>query len=424
MILLYVIIILLLLVFTVGCMISNRLRQFLLKNSKYFTLTYTLILILGFIVINSTPNELFQKNLSKHVVMYLNLLLVVIIWLVTFVVQNKVRIESDIEYFEKLKEHFPFNPIITTKSTFKKVISNLLKIKTKELALEFAIDSLNEISKTAFVKMDVSLSDYTQKLETLVKGSDRRIIGTYTFRPEELYTEIKNIQDVKMQTNDIKELIEYINIFNAKSLIQDDKIRIVVFEPQVLKAILNDAINQMEKDLEDNSDRIPEIGWFVEKISKGAKLKWTSTEFFLKCFSNNGNIILPEDIKKIINPAENCITDFAIFDDEILITWRENHPSIKSKSSDIDKDKGTLLMSWTDNVPEISKLLEDIVKQQNNKYYLFDTFEQFLDFIKTNNLGYKYEEIKTLYEQLLAKMGDGYGWNKNQYQLLNDNIIK
>ncbi|MBN8571861.1 MAG: hypothetical protein J0M18_19745, partial [Ignavibacteria bacterium] len=102
--------------------------------------------------------------------------------------------------------------------------------------------------------------------------------------------------------------------------------------------------------------------------------------------------------------SEDSISDFAIFDSNLLIAW----------SVDIEKDKkgkesGTLIMSWNDNVQRFANQISDRpIDNYNN--CLFPNFQDLIDNLESN------EEIQKINQEIKEKRNQNYEW-VNNYKL-------
>lgn len=338
---------------------------------------------------------------------------------------------------ERIHTNLNTHPIFASKDSFKIIIEKLLELKsTKELAMHFALESLEQISTTAFVKIDISFKEYTKKLLDFIERTNNSIIGTYTFRPKKLYDEL-----VAKKNNKLKK--DYIRKIKNKEI--DSKIRVVVFELEEILKILEDAfylkdsdgnylcvdifnINdtqiKLKKESEDYSKKdLPEIDWFVKQVvGENNIVRWTLTPVFLNFIDLKGKL------KDIINPSDNknIMSDFAIFDKEILITWREDsHEITKNVFQD---SKGTLLMNWsvsTDYLSDkINSLSFDGTLQNSECTYITKSFDELLEIINTidieisaslNIRADSLQKFKLLFAKLKEKRIEGYKWKNDEY---------
>lgn len=341
---------------------------------------------------------------------------------------NKQIIDLDSALL-KVNKH----PIIRSNDDFKPVIESLFKLgKTKDVALEFSFNCLQQISKTGFIQIDIPFKVYSKMLEELTDKSTNEIIGTFTLRPNSVYKELIDIRE--------KNEINYLRSINEKK----DKVnRIIVFEVEEINKILIDSIYQEEyiknnnelyrteyipprntsrnnffkPRLNDNTydlTETPEIIWFNDNL-KANKTFWTITPEFLN------NINLEDSLSKIIAPCgkEHFMTDFGIFEGEILLIWREN----ASRYLDKNKFTGTLIMTWGKKVSDLNKKLINF--NIDDTPFIFSTFDDLLKKLNevTNDKAPSHlidkQELKifkSYYQKYMQLRNDGYKWSKDNYK--------
>ena len=206
-----------------------------------------------------------------------------------------------------------YNPLYSSEYTFKDSIENLQKVSIKDVALQFSIDSLKQMGTYGFVKIDVSFGDYTKKLLSIVEKLEISVLGSLTFRPKIIYKGIEN----NHHYCDNYDLI-YLKLLNEKNI---KKIRFVILSDFEVLGILNDANDQLEKNPKLTLTKIPEIQWFKDQASKKCDVYWVSQDMFYDQFIRDAN-----GIREIISfpGTDKSVTDFAVFDSNLLITWRTN----------------------------------------------------------------------------------------------------
>lgn len=306
------------------------------------------------------------------------------------------------------------HPIITSNDDFKPVIESLFKLgKTKDVALKFSFDCLQQISKTGFIQIDIPFEAYSKMLEELTDLSTKRIIGTFTVRPDKIYQQLNSRKKCFDE-------IEYLKKINEKEGIVN---RIIVFEIEEINGILNHAI-ELEPKLKDSMytlNETPEIIWFNNNL-KANKTFWTITPKFLKEIGG----LSKSNLLKIIDPCGNkhSMTDFAIFDEEVLLIWRENAVTY------IDKDKftGTLIMKWGDEVLRLNNLLKGYGTHKAFTHLKFDDLLNEISLegeslakdsiINTND----FKTFKSLHKKYTYLREQGYKWGDGNYKNL-DQII-
>jgi len=69
-----------------------------------------------------------------------------------------------------------YNPLYSTEATFKNAIDHLQDVSVADVALDFSIESLKQMGKLGFLKIDVSFGDYTQKLFDIVGKSKSSVL--------------------------------------------------------------------------------------------------------------------------------------------------------------------------------------------------------------------------------------------------------
>jgi len=323
------------------------------------------------------------------------------------------------------------HPIIATKDSFKQSTEKLFLLTSlKEIALEFALDSLEQLNTKAYIQIDTELNYYTKNLSLFIEKSKTEIIGTYTLRPKIIYE-----QFIDPETS--SDFINYLKTFKEKNL---SKKRIVVFELEEIIAILEEAlferngenfalIEKRRKDAiayriskmkEGNQEyqlsEIPEIVWFEENICcENTDLVWTLTPIFLKYLD------LENTFKDIIQPNGNLnyMSDFAIFDNEVLVTWRESNP--KYFSNQETKPTGTMLMNWSGSTTLVSNKINNIstdclIKNNFNELLSdinnIDTINCHQSNINSKSLIY----FKQLYKVMNDNLNSGKFWSNQEYR--------
>lgn len=289
-----------------------------------------------------------------------------------------------------------YNPLYSTEATFKNAIDHLQDVSVADVALNFSIESLKQIGKLGFLKIDVSFGDYTRKLFDIVEKSKSSVIGTFTFRPKLIYDEIQSNSDVENNTN-----LKYLKLLNDKSY--TNKIRLVILSKDEIKGILKNALENMKETSNAIFCEIPEVTWFKEHASKGFKVFWTSKNMFFSQFVVNEQ----EELKKLISLPDNTVTDFAIFDGDLLISWRK---SIENKSD--MAEYGTLLISWNRSITEFYNELSRVNSQLSAKN-LYTNFMSLVNKIQSEDL-----EIKDLAAKIKEKQAAGFKW-ENDYLPIN-----
>lgn len=260
------------------------------------------------------------------------------------------ELESQLNVFKVLNNNTITHPLYTTKENFKPVIENLFNLTTTQnQALKFSEESLREITERGFIKIDISFKEYTALLCELTKTSKSDIVGTYTVRPKKIEENKTALKDYVTELDNA--VSRGVSIF-----------RLMVFELNEITDILNNhRLNE--------SKGIEELEQFEKQVSS-SKIKWSSTPLFLSNLNENtlNNIIAPHQNDKFM-------TDFAIFDKELLILWREND----KKYFRIEEKTGTLLLNWNDGVKELSNKLNGSLN------YVFDSFENVLECLNSLN---------------------------------------
>lgn len=283
-----------------------------------------------------------------------------------------------------------YNPLYSTESTFKNAIYNLKNLSVADVALNFSIESLQQIGTLGFIKIDVSFGDYTAKLFEIVNKSKSSVVGSFTFRPKIINDEIKSSPSTRDNCN-----LKYLKLLNDKAY--SKKIRLVILSLEEIKNMLKDAYNEMEINPALTLEEIPEVNWFKQQASKEFITLWTSKTLFYSQFVNNSN----EDLKKLISLPDRTITDFAIFDSDLLISWRK---SIEKKS-DI-ADFGTLLISWNHSVKNFYNEL--ISEQTYSAKHLYTDFMSLVNQVQSQD-----NEIYNYADLIKSRKDKGYKWINN-----------
>jgi hypothetical protein len=289
-----------------------------------------------------------------------------------------------------------YNPLYSTEATFKNAIDHLQGISIADVALDFSIESLKQMGKLGFLKIDVSFGDYTQKLFEIVMKSKNSVLGSFTFRPKLIYDEIQSNPDSENNCN-----LKYLKLLNEKDY--SNKIRLVILSKEEIIGILADAYANMENTENAKLDQIPEVNWFVKHASCGFKVFWTSKNMFYNQFVANEQ----DEIKKLISLPDNTVTDFAIFDSDLLITWRKS-VEIKSDMAEY----GTLLISWNRSITQFHKEMSKDDSHQSAKHLYTD----FMALV--NRIQFEDSNIKDLADKIKAKKKDGYKWENDYLPLI------
>lgn len=289
-----------------------------------------------------------------------------------------------------------YNPLYSTEQTFKDTIEDLQKLSIKDVALDFSIDSLKQIGKLGFIKIDVSFGEYTKKLFEIVGKSKISVLGSFTFRPEFIHSEILKNPDPENNSD-----LQYLKLLNDKKY---KKIRLAILSKSEIKIILSKALDKMSKSEKAILEEIPEIDWFKKQLSKGFKIFWTTTNLFYNQFIRDEQ----EEIRQLLSLPydDEKITDFAIFDGDLLITWRE----IVEKKADMSR-YGTLLISWNRS---ISKFYEDISKDDSHQSAknLYTDFMALINKLRTDD-----NTIDDLIKKIESKKREGYKWEDSYYKI-------
>jgi hypothetical protein len=285
-----------------------------------------------------------------------------------------------------------YNPLYSTEATFKNAIDHLQDVSVADVALDFSIESLKQMGKLGFLKIDVSFGDYTQKLFDIVGKSKSSVLGSFTFRPKLIYDEIQSNSNAENNSN-----LKYLKLLNEKTY--TNKIRLVILSKDEIKEILNDALESLTNTVDATLIEIPEVNWFKEQASKGFKVFWTSKNMFYNQFVSNEQ----EEIKKLISLPDNTVTDFAIFDGDLLITWRK---SVENKSD--MAEYGTLLISWNRLITKFHKEMSKNDLHQSAKH-LYTDFMALVNKLKADDTS-----IKDLVDKIEAKKKGNHKW-KNDY---------
>lgn len=284
-----------------------------------------------------------------------------------------------------------YNPLYATESTFKNAIDHLRDVSVADVALDFSIDSLKQMGKLGFLKIDVSFGDYTHKLFEIVEKSRTSVIGSFTFRPKLIHDEIRANPDPSNNSN-----LKYLTLLKAKSY--QNKIRLIILSKKEIKEMLNEALSSMDNSGFGTLNEIPEVLWFNAQVSEGFKVFWTSKDMFYSQFVKDEQ----DEIRKLISLPDNTITDFAIFDSDLLITWRK---SIENKTD--MAEYGTLLISWN---RMITKFHNEICKENSHQSakHLYTDFMALVNRMKKDD-----NIIKDIVDKIEEKKNAGFMWNNN-----------
>lgn len=311
--------------------------------------------------------------------------------------QTRQQLDQILENTKQVNEKLvKYNPLYSTEYTFKDVIDRLHIISAPKIALEFSVKSLNNIAKYGFLKIDVSFAEYTRYLYRTIENSRKSIIGSFTFRPKVIYEDIKNTPN---ETDNNR--LEYVKKINSKDY--ETKIRIVILSISEIEQILDDAKNSMINNYPTLIHEIPEIKWFTDKFSKKFQVFWTTREFFYEHYINNES----EEIKHLISLPNHSISDFAIFDSDLFITWRKNMENIHDLS-----EYGTLLLSWNIHVNRFSDYFTN-GKSFNIPNHMYSKFLSLVYTLRKTN-----PKINELITDIEKMKEDGLGWDSRNYGLI------
>jgi hypothetical protein len=312
--------------------------------------------------------------------------------------ENQVSLEENrglIKQQKVILEHIiKYNPIYAASDTFKKSMLELVKLNSIGLATKFSHESLEQMGKLGYLKIDVSFYNYTKYLHEVIESSKQSVIGSITVRPKDLYNMIKQ--------DNYKYYSEYIDLLNKKK--DFNRKRIIILSVKEIIKILQDANSELQEN-ESGMLHIPEIMWFQEKINFNFEMYWTTDTLFMSNY-----ISQIKEIEKLVCLYNNKITDFAIFDGQLLISWR-----LSLESREDLEDYGTLLLSWKPKVAEFNKIFYVPNKSEYQAKKLFPNFNDLINFLKNSrNKNEDLQKIRDLITEIENKLSKGYTY-KNTY---------
>lgn len=251
------------------------------------------------------------------------------------IANQKLELQKIKDDINNLNDHLiKYNPLYSTESTFKNAINKMQTLSTKGVANNFSFNSLNDFAKYGFYKIDASFDDYTTNLFELVNQSNKSVFGSFTFRPKKLFPKLKNANS----ENNID--IQYFETIKIKQ--GYDKTRIVILSKDEIKGILDDALQTLLNSKTATLSEIPEINWFNKIVAENFTVFWIEKSNYIELINRLNSDI----IRKITLLPNDMVADFAVFDEQIFISWRidlENDDKIKMIS-------GTLLINWYNDV--------------------------------------------------------------------------
>jgi len=396
---------------------GRKCYEFLHTYSQRISLFLTVTILILFIVLSPLRDYVSNMKNLLHIIMF-----VFLVWFAKFIIIKQIELSSLVQKIENLLNFASYNPIFSTKDTFKEVVKNLSIIKASKHVLGFANKALDEISKMGFMQLDITFAQYTEYLIKLLNCSEDSILGTYTTRPKEIYEILENAKneiDNQDAESDLQQTVRYIKKINIKfenmQSIKKKKIRIMILSCAEILKILTEAQSELSKGNQDKE--IPEISWFLKNVCINFKVWWTTDDLFRSHF--NDYLAGDNQFEKILVLPNKQISDHAYFDKEIIITWRKNIENLSTEES-----FGTLLINWTDKVSKKSDIiLRKIEEIENGKNYqkpsgLFDSFEGLVKHIGKNANGNEnVKKIKELFSDIESRLKENEGWDKSKYKI-------
>ena len=239
------------------------------------------------------------------------------------------------EKISKQMVNFVNHPVLQSKQYIDGVITSMFNLsRSKRTVLRFFTMSLRDIQGKGAVRIDVSFSQYTELLGSLMKDAEK-VVGTFTKMPSVIMKSMSKNKKIK----------EYISTLKKY---QDKIDRICVLEQE--------EISQIKKNEENNEG---EIAWFAENIPS-RRIKWSETRAFLSDLN-----FLGYSLGSAIPSALEHMVDFAIFDD-ILLRW----------SAPDDSDHGVIIMLIGEEAKKLRESLESYMESSVHGYTSFMELSQ------------------------------------------------
>lgn len=279
-------------------------------------------------------------------------------------------LEKTMECLESTSKNIAVHPLLNTTNELNSIFSSLLNVKynTKDV-VKFVQLSFNDILNKGFVRIDASFSEYSNFLGSLMSKS-QDIVGSYSVRP----CYLQNVLTRPCGVTYLKEYVEKVN--HSQSKIK----RICVFSIEDINNILideclNEAVAVKVKEKRtfpsgrkreplfrcqiSSKEKPKEIKWFEDNI-KSSQCIWTlSGQFFDYINRDSTKIVASKD-------SFRKFWDFAIFDSEVLVIWRDN--DIFRGEINSEDPSGTIVVAIGKQVQNFYSEIQGITNESNSAY--------------------------------------------------------
>ncbi|ALA93287.1 hypothetical protein PGJ_00006690 [Porphyromonas gingivalis AJW4] len=296
--------------------------------------------------------------------------------------EEQKKLENATKGIEDALQSVSNHPILKASSALNVIFSSLLRIKNKHAGLlEFVELSFKDISEKGFVRIDISFRNYSTFLGDLMSKS-HNVIGSYSVRPKYLRDALESatcLQEYITKVNENQNKITRICMFSMED-INDILIDQYLDEEKATevkkKRFLSPTASLMEvpsggSSCSGNGEK-EEIQWFQENIS--GRCIWTLTGLFFKR--------VREEYTEMVQSKNSLrkIWDFAIFDDEVLVIWRDNY--ILRGEINSEDPSGTLVVVIGEQVQQFCHAIQDIASDPHSSC-IKPTFDELIKGMQT-----------------------------------------
>jgi hypothetical protein len=271
-----------------------------------------------------------------------------------------VKLEDILEDLKKekteIQNHISHNPVFKSKNSHKELVDNLPKICAKDSVLEFFEKTFTQVETKGLINIDTTLVAYTNRLKGIAESTKQSIIGTYTTRPITTYTD--------REDNSFKSYNSILSVIANRKKNKVEVIRIVVLSDTDISDIIEANKNPQ---CEVGGTKITEIDWFTQHWSKNITVLWTSENIINEFFNNAMN-----NFKELIHLYNGTnISDFAVFDKKLYVTWRKYDTTTMNNLEHI---YGNMILNWNNVIPSLCETFDKtkLIEQQG----AFGTFEK------------------------------------------------
>lgn len=206
----------------------------------------------------------------------------------------------------------------------------------RSVSLSIAIKSLNSLTEKGFIEVDVPYYDFLDYIKALSKETDKKIFGTSTLRrPKELANDYLSKG--------------YLNILLENK--RRKMVRVTVLSNEDVVTVVQEALTNLRSGNGSpgctSINDIPEIEWWVRVANEVSYRKCMTPDIQLKgtrivLWTTHSVAVKESDDNHLVQSSmrPGTIDDYAVFDDAVVIKFRENR----------DVAKGILFLTWGANI--------------------------------------------------------------------------